>query len=67
MGHKITDFENLGYYFWFLGKLVYGPYFSGYFEGALTFFDPFKIFLEMAHRVICPQKKYPAFSKSVVL
>jgi hypothetical protein len=36
MGHK---FENLEYYFLFLGKLVYGP-FLGIFLGGQDFFDP---------------------------
>jgi hypothetical protein len=43
-GHKNTNapliFENLGYYFfWFWANYIMG-YFSGYFEGASTFFDP---------------------------
>jgi hypothetical protein len=32
-------------------------HFSGYFEGAWTFLTPLKISLDMAHKVICPQKK----------
>jgi hypothetical protein len=74
IGHKnyqcTADFENLGDYFLFLGKLLYGP-----FCGGLDFFDPYivprcardnlegqkspgplKISLKMAHKVICPQK-----------
>jgi hypothetical protein len=31
-------------------------HFSGYFEGAKTFLTP-KLSLEMAHYVVCPQKK----------
>jgi hypothetical protein len=31
-------------------------HFSGYFKGASTFLTP-KLSLEMAHKVICPQKK----------
>jgi hypothetical protein len=38
-----------------LGKLHNGP-FLGIFRGVLDFFDP-KIALEMAHYVVCPQKK----------
>jgi hypothetical protein len=32
-------------------------HFKGYFEGAKTLLDPLKISLEMAHKVIYPQKK----------
>ncbi len=59
-GHKNTNapliFENLEYYFfWFWANYIMG-HFSGYFEGAKTFLTP-KLSLEMAHYVVCPQKK----------
>ncbi len=42
-GHKNTNapliFENLGHYFFVLGKLLNGP-FLGIFRGGLDFFDP---------------------------
>jgi hypothetical protein len=39
-----------------LGKLHNGP-FLGIFGGGLDYFDPLEISLEMAHYVVCPQKK----------
>ncbi len=66
-GHKNTNapliFEDLGYYFfWFWANYIMG-HFSGYFEGASGQFrgqkslGPLEISLEMAHYVVCPQKK----------
>ncbi len=78
-GHKNTNapliFENMGYYFfWFWANYIM-VHFSGYFEGASTFWPlncpersagqfrgqkslgPLEISLEMAHYVVCPQKK----------
>jgi hypothetical protein len=43
-------------FFLVLGKLHNGP-FLGLFRGALNFFEPLEISLEMAHYVVCPQKK----------
>jgi hypothetical protein len=39
-----------------LCKLHNGP-FLGIFRGGLDFFDPLEISLEMAHYIVCPQKK----------
>ena len=63
MYRRFWRFARFFFSFWanyFLGHFV------GYFEGSSTFLTPQK-FLEMAHKVICPQKKLsPAFSKSAV-
>ncbi len=58
-GHKNTNAPlilKIRYYFFVLGKLHNGP-FLGIFRGGLDFFDPLEISLEMAHYVVCPQKK----------
>ena len=53
-GHKNTNapliFENLGYYFFCFGLR------SGQFRGQKSL-GPLEIVLEMAHYVVCPQKK----------
>ncbi len=58
MGHKITNVPLiLKITLWAISRdILRGP----------QLFLPLKISLEMAHKVICPQKKSPAFSKSAV-
>jgi len=51
-----ADFENSGYYFFVFGLISLWGISLDILRG-LDFFDPFKISLEMAHKVICPQKK----------
>jgi hypothetical protein len=73
MGHKITNvpliLKILEIIFCFWANYFMG-HFEGYFEGASTFLTPklegqkslgpLKKSLEMAHKVICPQKKKSA-------
>jgi hypothetical protein len=68
MGHKITNAPlilKIWVIYFFLRANQFMGHFSGYFEGALTFLTPklslaqgpLKISREMAHKLICPQKK----------
>jgi hypothetical protein len=52
----ILKIWEIRYFFWFWANYILG-HFSGYFEGASTFLTPLEISLEMAHYVVCPQKK----------
>ena len=57
--HKITNvllFKKLWDIIFFWGDNNFLSHFSGHFEGASTFLTP-KLSLEMAHKVIVPQKK----------
>ncbi len=57
--HKITNvpmFKKLWDIIFFGGDNHFMSHFSGHFEGASTFLTP-KLSLEMAHKVIVPQKK----------
>ncbi len=57
--HKITYvplFKKLWDIIFFLGQSLYEP-FLGTLWGGLDFFGPLKMSLEMAHKVIVPQKK----------
>jgi hypothetical protein len=65
--HKITNvplFKKLWDIIFFWGDNNFLSHFSGHFEGASTFLTP-KLSLEMAQKVIVPQKKnyVPQFLK----